>query len=82
MPAPGDAGCALGAALYADRVYLDNPDRDVPDHPFWGNPHVTITPHVCGPLVPEDVVPHFLANYAAFASGQPLRNVIDLERQY
>ena len=38
-PAPGDAGCALGAALYADRVYFGNPDRDVPDHPFWG-PHV------------------------------------------
>jgi len=38
-PAPGDAGCALGAALYADRVYFSNPDRDVPDHPFWG-PHV------------------------------------------
>jgi carbamoyltransferase len=35
-PAPGDAGCALGAALYADRVYFKNPDRDVPDHPFWG----------------------------------------------
>jgi carbamoyltransferase len=35
-PAPGDAGCALGAALYADRVYFRNPDRDVPDHPFWG----------------------------------------------
>ena len=34
--APGDAGCALGAALYADRVSLGNPDRDVPDHPFWG----------------------------------------------
>jgi carbamoyltransferase len=34
--APGDAGCALGAALYADRVYFHNPDRDVPDHPFWG----------------------------------------------
>src|SRR5437773_7531346 len=34
--APGDAGCALGAALYADRIYLGNPDRDVPDHPFWG----------------------------------------------
>jgi carbamoyltransferase len=37
-PAPGDAGCALGAALYADRIYLANPDRDVPDHPFWGPP--------------------------------------------
>ena len=35
-PAPGDAGCALGAALYADRVHFRNADRDVPDHPFWG----------------------------------------------
>src|SRR5678816_60887 len=35
-PAPGDAGCALGAALYADRVHFGNPDRDFPDHPFWG----------------------------------------------
>src|SRR5262249_7024874 len=35
-PAPGDAGCALGAALFADRVYFRQPDRDVPDHPFWG----------------------------------------------
>ena len=35
-PAPGDAGCALGAALYADRVSFGNPDRDFPDHPFWG----------------------------------------------
>ena len=35
-PAPGDAGCAMGAALYADRVHFGNPDRDVPDHPFWG----------------------------------------------
>jgi carbamoyltransferase len=35
-PAPGDAGCALGAALYADRIYCHNPDREVPDHPFWG----------------------------------------------
>jgi carbamoyltransferase len=35
-PAPGDAGCALGAALYADRIHFGNPHRDVPDHPFWG----------------------------------------------
>jgi carbamoyltransferase len=37
-PAPGDAGCAIGAALYADRIYFHNADRDVPDHPFWGPP--------------------------------------------
>jgi carbamoyltransferase len=35
-PAPGDAGCALGAALYADRIHFHNPDREVADHPFWG----------------------------------------------
>src|SRR5881397_2381098 len=35
-PAPGDAGCAIGAALYCDRIWFGNPDRDVPDHPFWG----------------------------------------------
>jgi carbamoyltransferase len=35
-PAPGDAGCALGAALYADRIHFGRPDRDVPDHPYWG----------------------------------------------
>jgi carbamoyltransferase len=35
-PAPGDAGCALGAALYADRIHFGNPDREIPDHAFWG----------------------------------------------
>jgi carbamoyltransferase len=35
-PAPGDAGCALGAALYADRVYFQGADPAVPDHPYWG----------------------------------------------
>ena len=35
-PAPGDAGCAMGAALYCDRIHFGNPDRDVADHPFWG----------------------------------------------
>jgi len=35
-PAPGDAGCAIGAALYCDRIHFGNPDRDIPDHPFWG----------------------------------------------
>jgi carbamoyltransferase len=35
-PAPGDAGCALGAALLADRVHFRGPDRAVPDHAFWG----------------------------------------------
>lgn len=35
-PAPGDAGAALGAALYADRIHFGNADVPCPDHPFWG----------------------------------------------
>jgi len=34
--APGDAGCALGAALYADRIHFQNPHRAIPGHPYWG----------------------------------------------
>ncbi len=36
--APGDAGCALGAALVADRLHFRRPHRAVPDHPYWGPP--------------------------------------------
>lgn len=36
--APGDAGCALGAALVADRLHFRQPHREIPDHPFWGPP--------------------------------------------
>jgi carbamoyltransferase len=35
-PAPGDAGCALGAALVVDRMHFGNADQPCPDHPFWG----------------------------------------------
>ncbi|HYJ51596.1 MAG TPA: carbamoyltransferase N-terminal domain-containing protein [Allosphingosinicella sp.] len=33
---PGDAGCALGAALYADRIHFGNPALPFPDHGFFG----------------------------------------------
>lgn len=52
------------------------------EHTFWEHPKVTVTPHICGPLVPEKVVPHFVANYEAFAAGRPLQNLIDVKRQY
>jgi carbamoyltransferase len=35
-PSPGDAGCAIGAALYADRIHFGNADKPFPDHPFFG----------------------------------------------
>src|SRR5262249_47410063 len=30
------AGCALGAALAADRLHFRRPHRELPDHPYWG----------------------------------------------
>ena len=44
------------------------------------NPHVTITPSA-GRWCRRTSF-RILANYAAFASGRPMQNVIDLERQY
>lgn len=52
------------------------------DHAFWDHPKVTVTPHICGPLVPENVVPHFVSNCLSFVDGKPLKNVIDVKRQY
>ena len=34
--APGDSGCALGAALYASAIHFKEPLRELPDHPYWG----------------------------------------------
>ena len=39
QPAAGDAGGALGAALYAYHVLLGQPRRFVLDHAFWGENH-------------------------------------------
>lgn len=52
--APGDAGCALGAALYADRIHFGRPDRESPDHAFWGP---GIEPAALVRLAEEDGLP-------------------------
>ncbi|WP_394842853.1 carbamoyltransferase [Pendulispora brunnea] len=50
-PAPGDAGCALGAALYADRIHFGQPDRPFADHPYWGP---TLAPDELARVARED----------------------------
>ncbi len=78
---------ALLAAL--DKGQLSHATLDVfateplrTDHPFWSHPKVTMTPHISGPLIPEDVAPHFVANFQAFRNGATLKNVVHPERQY
>jgi len=36
QPAAGDAGTALGSALFINHMILNQPRGDVMDHPYWG----------------------------------------------
>jgi len=72
-----DAGRIAHASL---DVFVDEP---LPaDHPFWRHPRVTPTPHIAGPLIPADVVPHFVANWHAFREDGVMRNLVTPQRQY
>jgi glyoxylate/hydroxypyruvate reductase A len=78
---------ALTRALERGRVSHATLDvfaaEPLPDgHPFWSDPRVSLTPHLCGPLIPEDVAPHFIDNFHAFREQRPLRNRVAPERQY
>jgi carbamoyltransferase len=53
-PSPGDAGCALGAALWADRIHFGNAHREIPDHPYWGP---VVDPAALARVAGEDGLP-------------------------
>jgi glyoxylate/hydroxypyruvate reductase A len=52
------------------------------DHPFWSTPGITVTPHISGPSVPDEVADYFVANYALYQAGKPLRGLVKRERGY
>lgn len=55
------------------------------DSPIWDTPNLIITPHVLSDDI-EQYVPRtldiFFDNVRRHIAGQPLRNVVDLEREY
>jgi len=53
-----------------------------PEHPFWRTPGITVTPHISGPSVPEEVAAYFADNYRRFALGQPLLGLVNRQRGY
>lgn len=52
------------------------------DSRLWGLGNLMITPHVSGPLMPEDVVPSFIENLARYRAGQKLHKLVDRRRGY
>lgn len=72
-------GLIAGAGL--DVLEKEPPD---PDNPLWTMPNVIITPHISGmtDAYAERVASLFADNFQRYLSGQPLKNVVDLERGY
>ncbi|HYG58353.1 MAG TPA: D-2-hydroxyacid dehydrogenase [Symbiobacteriaceae bacterium] len=52
------------------------------DHPFWRTPGITVTPHLSGPSVPDEVAQYFAANCRRYMAGKPLKGVVDRQRGY
>jgi phosphoglycerate dehydrogenase-like enzyme len=74
----------LVAALYANEIAGAALDvfeiEPLPaDHPLWTAPNVLITPHTAGfgPYLDDRRLDILLDNCRRFASGEPLRNVVD-----
>ncbi len=67
-------------------AYLDvtDPEPLPSDHPLWNAPNTVITAHTSGysPRSSERVVSFFCENLRLWLAGEPLRNVVDREREY
>ena len=50
--------------------------------PLWDLKQVIITPHVAGPIVPEEVVGMFIDNFRRYRAGESLHREVDLQRGY
>ena len=60
-------------------------EEPLPDgHPLWSLDNALLTPHVANPLnsLHANLARHVEHNIRAFAAGEPLNAVIDLEKQY
>lgn len=51
-------------------------------HPFWQTPHLTISPHVAGPMVPALLARLLADNVSRFHSGEPLKGEVTFTQEY
>lgn len=80
---------ALVAALTEGRIrgaVLDVYDEEPlpPGHPFWALDNVLLSPH-CADNTPtwlDEAMQLFLENFARYAAGEPLKNVVDKKAGY
>jgi glyoxylate/hydroxypyruvate reductase A len=72
-----DSGQLAGATL---DVFATEPLP--PEHPFWRDPRITLTPHAAALTRPESAVPRLAQNIARERAGQPLLDLVDRAAGY
>ena len=71
------SGVIAGAML---DVYKEEP---LPaSHAFWTLPNLYMTPHVAGPIVPDDIAPFFLENLDRYCKNIPLLREVNRQNEY
>jgi len=50
--------------------------------PLWGHPRVKLTPHIAGLTNPETAIEPIADNIRRLLAGQPLLNLVDVQRGY
>jgi glyoxylate/hydroxypyruvate reductase A len=52
------------------------------DHPFWGEPRITITPHISALTLVPEAVAQIAGKIAALARGETVADIVDRTRGY
>lgn len=72
-----EKGCLRGAVL---DVFKEEP---LPvNSPLWSHPKVTVSPHISGPSVAENIAEVFVRNYEKYVNNQSLDHVVNWEKGY
>jgi glyoxylate/hydroxypyruvate reductase A len=53
-----------------------------PPHPFWDEPHITITPHVAALTLPDQSARQIADKIGALERGEPVADVVDRRMGY
>ncbi|GGC36296.1 glyoxylate/hydroxypyruvate reductase A [Siccirubricoccus deserti] len=72
-----DSGQLAGAALD-----VTDPEPLPPEHPFWGDSRIILTPHAASITIPASAAPQVVENIRRMRSGQPHLNLVDFAAGY
>ena len=53
-----------------------------PEHPFWTHPRILATPHIAAETNPPTAAALIRDAIRRFEAGQPVANIVDLDRGY